>query len=97
MYFILIFDGNKSAMICVILNRRYREFINLRARLQKANQFSKSLKSIKTPRWWQQLSLTTLKPSEVEKRRQQLEIFLMQVNAHFFFNRLEYSNCDDSY
>lgn len=79
MYYIYVDKSHTHTHYDFVLVRRYREFVNLRARLEKTSQFTKILKSIKAPKWWQQLSLTSFKPAEVEKRRRQLELFLMQV------------------
>ncbi|KAF6022536.1 SNX19 [Bugula neritina] len=74
-------DGDKFEIKDRTVYRRYREFINLRGRLEKSSLYAKALKSISTPSWWHQLSLAARKPQEVEKRRAKLETFLQQLIA----------------
>ncbi|XP_067936794.1 sorting nexin-19-like [Watersipora subatra] len=56
--------------------RRFREFINLRARLKKDPQYQSALRAIQSPSWWQQVTINTRKLQEVEKRRVSLEKFI---------------------
>lgn len=60
--------------------RRYREFISLRARLEKSARYHKALKAVSSPSWWDQVSLKPLGTHEVEKRRAGLEKFLRGVS-----------------
>ena len=69
-------------MCWCVVRRRYREFVNLKARLDKSPLYHKALKSVSGPSWWQAMPLGVLKAQEVEKRRLSLERFIRGVSIY---------------
>ncbi|XP_060080443.1 sorting nexin-19-like [Ylistrum balloti] len=61
------------------VKRRFREFVNLQARLEDNEAYRKSLKDVKGPRRWLSLPFGNMDKRSVEGRRKSLEAFLKSL------------------
>ncbi|OWF45493.1 sorting nexin-19-like [Mizuhopecten yessoensis] len=61
------------------VKRRFREFVNLQARLEDNEAYRKSLKDVKGPRRWLSLPFGNMDKRSVESRRKSLETFLKSL------------------
>ncbi|XP_069125106.1 sorting nexin-19-like [Argopecten irradians] len=72
-------EANSLELRTRSVKRRFREFVNLQARLEDNDAYRKSLKDVKGPRRWLSLPFGNMDKKSVEGRRKSLEKFLRSL------------------
>ncbi|XP_033742273.1 uncharacterized protein LOC117328815 [Pecten maximus] len=72
-------EANSLELRTRSVKRRFREFVNLQARLEDNEAYRKSLKDVKGPKRWLSLPFGNMDKRSVEGRRKSLEAFLKSL------------------